>query len=87
MKICRNLTLNEFSERLRSVGFSIGTEKLKAAINAGYFGCNIAAIPMSQSEFIIPERAVNDWIDANCIETEPSSEVLRAAAAIKSATA
>lgn len=80
-KVCRNLTIAQFADKLREVGFSIGVEKLGAAISAGYFGPNIAAIPMAQTEYIIPERAVIEWIDQHAIEVEVSPEVAAVVAA------
>lgn len=74
-KICRNLSLNQFADKLREIGFSIGVEKLGAAISAGYFGPDIAAIQMAQTEYLIPERAVNEWIDRHAIEVEVSPEI------------
>lgn len=76
-KVCRNLNINQFAERLRNVGFSIGVEKLGAAIAAGYFGPDIAAFQMAQNEYIIPERSVIEWIDRHAIEVEISPEVAR----------
>lgn len=74
-KICRILSLSQFADRLREVGFSIGLEKLEAAIKAGYFGSDIVAIQMTNTEYIIPENAVNEWIDCHAIEVEVSPEV------------
>lgn len=80
-KVCRNLSINQFADKLRDVGFSIGVGKLGAAIAAGYFGPDIAAIQMEQTEYIIPERAVAEWIDRHALEVEVRPELAAVVAA------
>ena len=70
MKRCYNITLQEFGQLLRDAGFSISTDKLKAAIRSGYFGSGIAEVKLKQDEYLIPKKDATEWIDAHSMEEE-----------------
>lgn len=75
MKLLIDLTLNQAVEKLRKAGLNIGEQKLKVAIKLGVFQGAAWHIPMTNDEFIIIEKDLDDWIAIHSTDREPTAEM------------
>lgn len=79
--VIRQMDFKAFANRLRDAGISIGEPKLKLLIKRGYFGNAAVCVEMSQDEFLILAKDVEEWIAAHSEPVELPADLAAIVAA------